>query len=146
MIKDQVINELRSSGWFNDVVNIFTNAAKLESAIYPIAYFGGYKHIKGSNIRSDANIVLSFIIGDLDIVTNNDVEFIGDWVKSNLDCKLHNYANSLSYGVDPVETIEEIQLWQICNSLLNYFRYDFYKSNNLDEKVFRIDHRLKRRK
>lgn len=127
-----IINALKEAGRYEEVTAILKDIIMSNAADYPVDLFidknGEPKtRISGSSLRLEASRLLNIINGEEVIkpgdITIHDIENLHNYVKTETEIWLHNYANLISHRRNPTDddsmvSMDEIRNWQILNNLI----------------------------
>ena len=126
-----IINALKEAGRYEEVTAILKDIIMSNGSDYPVDVFidknGEPKtRINGSSLRLEASRLLNIINGKEIIkpgdITIRDIENLHNYVKTETDMWLHNYANLISHRRTPTDdsiiSMDEIRNWQILNNLI----------------------------
>ena len=121
-------NILIEANKYNEVKEILNNIVNLSNNSYPVSPFvdedGITKwNVDGTIIKNQAIELLNIIDNNLGFI-NKDFYYLWNYIHSQSDIKLHNYAVALSHRHEPYDDMDDIRTWEILDNLIYCFSLD----------------------
>lgn len=141
---DNVKNKLIESNKYDDIVEILNNIINDKISSYPVDPYiddGDTKwRVDGDKVRTEA-VKLLYTINNNTIseYSFDDFNELHQYVQTQTDMKLHNYAINISHNIEPLEDMNIIRSWLILDNLIinmadqctfEWYIPDGWKNNN----------------
>lgn len=123
MIKNTIKSALEKSNRYDDIIGILDEITKKNDASYPVNTFmdaNGEARIRvdGNRVRNEAAELLKLI--NSDEFDENNIKFpnLMEYVRTQSDTLLHNYAIQISHRIEPDIDMDIIRCWVILDNIL----------------------------
>ena len=133
-MKNKFKQQIVEAGRYDEILNIIQTLVKKNHRSYPVNPFINKYHqtlwrVDGRSVFNESKIYVDFISSDEceTLPHKDEIENFLLVIHTELEMRLHNYANSISHRTVPTVDMEQVRCLQIIQSSIDCLEFSDYE-------------------